>query len=83
MDERQQASSPDVEEIDVRDPGEPEVQPDIVTDPDDNHVEGVDAAPDARETGEQPPVDAEGPEPGQPAQSKEEVGGGAETAATE
>ncbi len=58
----------DHEEIEVRILPEPEIRPDVVLDPEDTHTEGPQ---DARETGEQPPLDAEGPEPGQPAQEKE------------
>lgn len=77
--------APEVEEIDVEHPDEPELKPDVVMDPEDTHVEGVDKEDetDARATGEQPPLDSEGPEPGMPAQSKEEVSGDGNSQAAE
>lgn len=39
---------PDTEDIEVDVMGEPEIRPDVVTDPEDTHVEGVDA-PEKRE----------------------------------
>jgi hypothetical protein len=63
--------SEEFEEVEVEHPAEPEVKPDVVLDPEDVHTEGGE---DARQTGEQPPLDAEGPEPGQPAQEKSKEG---------